>query len=128
MTVSREDIHPSVRLEDDRISDTAVLIVLAVTIVVAVAFSFWAVRILHDQEAAFRPSGTFEERDLKVPGEVSQVEQTYFLAETPPRTDDAQRRKLERYEWVDRAKGTLSIPVERAFDVLIQQSKKGKGP
>jgi hypothetical protein len=34
-----------------------------------------------------------------------------------------QRRQLSRYRWVDRDAGFAAIPIERAMDLLVEQSR-----
>lgn len=34
----------------------------------------------------------------------------------------AQQRKLDRYEWVDRDAGVVSIPIERAIDLAAERA------
>ena len=34
---------------------------------------------------------------------------------------DADRERLEHYEWVDRDRGLVRIPIERAMDLVVQE-------
>lgn len=36
---------------------------------------------------------------------------------------DAQREQLEKYEWVDRDAGMVSIPIERAIDLTAERAR-----
>jgi hypothetical protein len=96
-----------VEQERDRVRAGAVSLagLGAVIIIVAVALISWA-RV----EA---PAATAHPASSPSP-----LESTLFEAGSAD-VHAAGRERLERYEWVDRARGIVRIPVERAIDAVV---------
>jgi len=61
---------------------------------------------------------------LPAPREISEVEQTPIWS-TRDGEDlrDAQRRELESWGWVDRDAGVAHIPIDRAMDLVMKESR-----
>jgi hypothetical protein len=60
----------------------------------------------------------------RAPAEIGHVEQS--LVESTRRgldQRDRQREALEHYRWIDRTRGTARIPIERAIDLTVEQSR-----
>jgi hypothetical protein len=56
--------------------------------------------------------------------EIGIVDQVPFeITRIVPRTRREQQRWLNSYGWVDRDKGTIHVPVERAMDAWLAQQK-----
>jgi hypothetical protein len=91
--------------------------VLVVTLVVAGTVSLWVYGYLGKRDDLGPPATPFE-RSRPLPPlpqlQVHPVEdlQTY-------RAD--QEKSLDSYGWVDRSRGTVHIPIERAMDLLLQR-------
>ncbi len=52
--------------------------------------------------------------------------QIKVVAETPQELQDlrtAQMEKLEGYKWVDRKNGVVSIPIDRAMELVVRDAK-----
>lgn len=58
----------------------------------------------------------------RVPREIQGVDQTLFSAHLPSTGSWEEKTKdLSGYRWIDRKKGTVAIPVERAMDLLVER-------
>lgn len=111
-----------VEQEDDVLPGRAITAVALVTIVIAVALSYWAYALLRSDERALRPSGVFPEADLPRPTEVSGVEQEAFgLRSQAERTEEPARQRLGSYGWVDRDEGVVHVPIDRAIDLYVAE-------
>lgn len=59
-----------------------------------------------------------------VPREIQGVDQMLFGAHQPASGDwSAKRRDLSAYHWVDRERGLVQIPIERAMDLVVERTR-----
>lgn len=64
-------------------------------------------------------------RPAQAPRTVGMVEQTLIADDRLGLRIAAEKRaELERYGWVDRQKGLIRIPIERAFDLLLAERQR----
>jgi hypothetical protein len=117
-----EAAHPEVHRQEDVLARPLILRIMLVAITVGVGLALVAYLLLWGRERALRPSMQFPERDLPAPHTVAGVRQGVFeLARPRPTLQDQQRTVLSSYQWVDRARGLVRIPVERAMDMVAGQ-------
>jgi hypothetical protein len=111
--------------EDDVVPGARVLAVLAGVVVVGALLILWAWATLRAREHHLRPSGAFPEAHLGPPRTVSGVREHMFSAQREADAARARARaELGRYAWVDRARGEIAIPIERAMELVAA----GGGP
>ncbi len=121
----RLDGHGPFDQEDDRVRGTWVLVVFGGAVALAVVLVIWASLSLAHRDKVLRPSGNFYEIKLGPPHKVQAVRQHMFAAEDEAGTLHArQRALLERWDWVDEQAGTVRMPVDRAIDLVVAESKK----
>jgi hypothetical protein len=98
-------------------------IVIGAGAVVAVVLAAVAVAMLmaHDQKvsAPTRSSGAAAAPAIAVEPALQALPQLDIAAFRQDK-----RRLLDEYAWVDRARGVVRIPIERAMDLLVQQQRE----
>jgi hypothetical protein len=101
--------------------------VLAATIAAVVAASFIFMRFAALREPSPQAGSPSAVRERAAVAPRLQVRGSNELREMR----EAEDRVLDSYAWIDREKGIVRIPVERAMDILAQKekgkSKKAKG-
>jgi hypothetical protein len=114
--------HPELHRQEDAIDRPLILRTMLVTVTLGVSLCIVAYLILWGRERALRPSMRFPERDLPAPHVVAGVRQVPFeVANRRPTLQDRQRATLSHYQWVDRSRGLVRIPIERAMDLVAGQ-------
>jgi hypothetical protein len=114
-------VQPEVRREEDVLPRALILRIALVTVTLGLSLCVVAYLILWGREQALRPSMRFPEREA-VPHPVSGVRADLFeLARPRPDLKARQRLWLSSYGWVDRGRGLVHIPVERAMDIVAGQ-------
>jgi hypothetical protein len=117
-----------VRQEEDVLPARTVVKVVIAVVVIAIAFCLWAYYLLGAHEGDLRPSGRWPEHDLPQPTEVNQLEQGLFSDESDAAAlRRHQRARLERWGWADRARGTITLPIDRAIDLYVAR-QQGENP
>lgn len=121
--------HGPVRSEDDRIPSIPILAVGVGALVVFFLASWVTLSFLRVKEGD-RPL-------LPVPQEIGQskiglVEQQLFETATRGRKDqEARRERLGSYGWVDRERGVVRLPIDRAMELTaegVRPRAGGPGP
>jgi hypothetical protein len=98
-----------------------------ITLVIFTLASIWAMHIWRTEERLNAPAG-FSVPKAMGRDEIGIVDQVPFDQVNAPAVLRA--RKLERlrsYGWVDRRRGVVHIPVERAYDLVQLELQKGRG-
>jgi hypothetical protein len=114
--------HPQVPRQEDMLARPLILRIMLVTVTLGISLCIVAYLVLWGRERELRPSMQFPERDLPAPHTVAGVRQAPFaLAHRRPTVFDQQRAALSSYQWVDRSRGLVRIPVERAMDLVAGQ-------
>ncbi len=63
------------------------------------------------------------------PDTISRVYRTLIRSTHQTRDLDArEQRDLDSYRWVDKPRGIVRIPIDRAFELMVQREKKGGVP
>ncbi len=73
---------------------------------------------------ADRPAPSLADAVQIAPGPLLQVVPAQDLAEM----QHAEQQKLSTYDWEDRAKGTIRIPIDRAMDLLVERGLPVRPP
>jgi hypothetical protein len=119
--------RPDVRQEEDTLPWARILLVAFAVIVIMVVLVLWAAAILRGREAVLRPSGSFPEKDIGPRREVSGVEERLFKRRSVGEEGAGQaenrrkREELSRFEWVDRERGFVRIPIEEAMELVAEE-------
>src|SRR5205807_2303427 len=96
-----------------------VLVAVAVTLVVSAVLVVWAISATRAREAELRPSRAFPERWLGPRHMVAGVREDLFGEQRGASFNARQRQELERYGWVDRGRGIVHVPIDRAIDLVV---------
>ena len=111
-----------VEQEEDLLAGRIITAVAAFAIAISFALCGWAYLLMRSNERHIRPSLSFPERLLGGPVEVSAVEQEPFArGAAADRDRRAAQHRLASYGWVDRDKGLVHIPIERAIDLYLER-------
>lgn len=126
--------------EDDRIPGRQILVVLGALIVIMVLGTLAAFLIAEWRSAQLANvrSGVMYFEPLpravpttvpgQVPEEVNQVEQVLFEERAPGLEERVFEQKLlETYGWVDQETRVVRIPIDRAIELYVEQSRATQG-
>jgi len=118
--MSASEHRPGVRLEEDVLPGRVIVAVMAATVVVFGAGVIWAgveTRRHRDPEPA-TPA-------VEAQREIGLVPQSQFATDrNRDRLHDAAARRLESWDWVDRGKGIVRMPIRDAMDFYIAEQAK----
>jgi hypothetical protein len=114
------DAHPPGHESEDQIDYTKVILVGVASLFAFALGTVWAVGILHHEtEKAHAATGVPRQPLLGRP-EIGIVDQVLFEGDHRLATWRAERaERLNGYGWVDRSKGIVHIPIERAMDEAL---------
>jgi hypothetical protein len=113
-----------VHQEDDAIRGRRLAGVGGLAILVGAVAVFFSAVILVAVSGALRPSFAGRSGPRPAPRELSNVDQTPIWG--PPLGEDLrarQRRELDEWGWVDRKAGIANIPIDRAMDLVVEESR-----
>jgi hypothetical protein len=115
--MTTEEIH----VEADRISKLSLLVIIGSVLLVTL-LSIWLawVLLLREERSIGATARGVEKRPVH-PEQISRVRQTLIYRDREGmRLRKHARQSLQRYEWIDRERGTVSIPIERAMELRAQ--------
>jgi len=107
--------------ERDRIPATKIIVIALASIVIFAIGVILATWMLSARTQKLQPHGPGPLPALAGQPEIGIVDQSLF--ETPSDFQDRQRERLDSYGWVDRARGQVHIPVERAMQLVIGEKR-----
>jgi hypothetical protein len=126
--------------EDDRIPGKQILVVLGALIVIMVLGTLAAFLIAEWRSAQLAnvrggvmyieplPRAVPTAVPGQVPEEVNQVEQVLFDERAPGLEERVfEQRLLETYGWVDPETRVVRIPIDRAIELHVEQSRASRG-
>jgi hypothetical protein len=124
---SGEHLPPPEAQADEHIAGFKVVTVGVIALIVFGAATVWSSRILDREARTLSPSGPIPVGKEIGKAEIGIVDQTPF--ETTRGAEHYRREQMQRlnsYGWVDPAKGTIHVPIERAIEQVLaeQQGKK----
>jgi hypothetical protein len=123
-----EHLPPPEAQADEHIAGFKVVAVGVVALIVFGAATVWSSRILEREAKTLSPSGPIPAGKEIGKAEIGIVDQTPF--ETTRGAEHYRREQMQRlnsYGWVDPAKGTIHVPIERAIEQVLAQ-QQGKKP
>jgi hypothetical protein len=111
--------QPGVRLAEDRVSRKLLWGALAFVVTGIFLFSGWA-WLIHDRHDSPVRAPPAEH----APAQLSEVRQTEIRHERPgQRQIRVGREALSRWGWVDREQGIVSVPIEEAMHLVVQEGE-----
>ena len=106
--------------EQDTINFKKVIAVGVVSLIVFALASWWAITILHSERAALGPRVEWKMPTELGNNEIGIVDQVPFEGDQRLQKWKTERAEwLSQYGWVDRARGVVHIPIERAMDEIV---------
>ena len=109
---------------DDIVPSRLVLKIFVGVVMIGVALCAVAYGVLELREWQLRPSRSFPERDLPPPHRVAEIREEAFDVVPPlPASSTAAEERLHGYGWVDRSRGIVRIPIERAMELVAAGAK-----
>jgi hypothetical protein len=113
-----------VHQELDEVRVRALLAIGIASIVVGTVGVFFAGLLVTAVLGSLAPSEAGPGGPRAVPRELSGIEQTPIW-DTRVGEDlrEQQRRDLERFGWVDRKAGIANIPIDRAMDLVVEETR-----
>lgn len=113
--MSHEEPHFQVRVAPESLSNVRIVLVVVAGVIITV-LSIVVVRLMLGPSQPI-PS----ELHGEMPREIARIEQTLIEVDQSAIHKRAlQRQQLESYGWVDHERGIVHIPIERAFDVMVE--------
>ncbi len=111
-----------VRQEEDTVPWGLVGYAFFLMVVLSLALIACAHSLMKAREGELRPSGAFPEKHLSPRREVARVEQELYGEQGKGQALEAkERRALEHYHWVDKDRGLVSIPIDQAMDLVLEE-------
>jgi hypothetical protein len=109
--------HPPGHESEDQIAYGKVIWVGIISLIAFALGTVWAVAILHHETEKAHVSTGVPRVPALGQAEIGIVDQVLFEGDHRLATWRAERAaRLNGYGWVDRSKGTVHIPIERAMD------------
>ena len=111
--------------EPERIQMFKVIAAGVVAVLVFTIGSVWALRIRSNTERAMNPSGVTVMPKNFGADEQGIVDQIPFELNTWVAQDRRENgAKLKGYRWLDAKAGTIQVPIERAMELVVEDSRK----
>ena len=111
-----------VRQEEDRMAGRAIALVAFAVLLLTLGMCFWAAQLLAGYEHEQRPGLRFPEARLPRPTEAGEIEQETFGRVPQARIDrEQQRRRLHGFGWVERERGVVHVPIDRAIALYVAE-------
>jgi hypothetical protein len=108
--------------EEDRLPRAIILLVFALVGVVGMLLGVWAWYSLERRESALRPSRVYPEMELGPRRTVHEDLQNIYGESGPGQTlNEEKRRQLESFQWVDRRRGIVAIPIDDAIALMLEE-------
>ena len=115
-TTKNTDLHQ----EEDQLPRGTLLLTAAAMGLVLALLVTWAWYSLQQREHLLRPSRVFPERDLGPRRAVGEELEDIFGDEGRGQVlNERKRKEISRFQWVDRQKRIVAIPVDDAIELLL---------
>jgi hypothetical protein len=118
--MSNTHTHATVQQEEDLLPPRIILFVILGVITFSLLLVGVAYAILQSRERELRPSGEFSELSLGPIVQRSNVyEELFGNAGQGQLTVQSDRQSLERFQWADRKKRTVRVPIGAAIEMYV---------
>ena len=122
---STEHLPPPEAQADERVASGKVLLIGILSLLVFGGATCWSTRIWRETRTRLEPNGPIAPGAEIGKAEIGIVDQPPFeTIRTAERTRAAELRQLQGYGWIDRDKGIIHVPIDKAIDQLV--ADKGK--
>ena len=122
---STEILPPPEAQAEEAVATGKVLLVGIVSLIVFAGAAWWSTGIWRETRNRLEPTGPIAPGAEIGKPEIGIVDQPPFeTVRTAERTRAEQLRQLQSYGWIDRDKGVIHVPIDKAIDQLV--SEKGK--
>jgi hypothetical protein len=122
---STEILPPPEAQADEAVASGKVLLVGILSLIVFGGATCWSTRIWRETRNRLEPNGPIAPGSEIGKPEIGIVDQPPFeTIRAPERTRAEQLRQLQSYGWIDRDKGVIHVPIEKAIEQLV--AEKGK--
>jgi len=122
---STEHMPPPEAQADERIASGKVLFIGIFALLVFGGATCWAGRIWRDTRVRLEPNGPIAPGAEIGKAEIGIVDQAPFeTLRAAERTRKDETERLSTYGWVDRDKGVIHVPIDKAIEQLV--AEKGK--
>jgi hypothetical protein len=122
---STEHLPPPEAQAEEAVASGKVLLIGILSLIVFGGATCWSTRIWRETRTRLEPSGPIAPGSEIGKPEIGIVDQVPFeTVRTAERTRAEQMKQLQSYGWVDRDKGLVHVPIDKAIDQLV--AEKGK--
>ena len=122
---STETLPPPEAQAEEAVASGKVLLVGILALIVFGGATCWSTRIWRETRSRLEPNGPIAPGAEIGKAEIGIVDQVPFeTVRTAERTRAEQMKQLQSYGWIDRDKGVIHVPIDKAIDQLI--AEKGK--
>jgi hypothetical protein len=122
---STEHLPPPEAQAEEAVASGKVLLIGILSLIVFGGATCWSTRIWRETRTRLEPNGPIAPGVEIGKPEIGIVDQVPFeTVRTAERTRAEQMRQLQSYGWVDRDKGVIHVPIDKAIDQLV--AEKGK--
>jgi hypothetical protein len=122
---STEHLPPPEAQSEEAVASGKVLLVGIVSLFVFGAAAVWSTRIWRDTRTRLEPTGPIAPGTEIGKAEIGIVDQAPFeTVRAVERTRGEQLRQLSSYGWVDRDKGIIHIPIDKAIEQFLSEREK----
>jgi len=122
---STEHLPPPEAQADERIASGKVLFIGIFSLLVFGGATCWAGRIWRETRIRLEPNGPIAPGAEIGKAEIGIVDQPPFeTLRAAERTRKDEMERLSSYGWVDREKGVIHVPIDKAIEQLV--AEKGK--
>jgi hypothetical protein len=120
-----DETRRSMRQEKDRLPGGRILLVGSAALLISILLSIGSWILYDERRRALRPSGRFPEARIELEDEVQSVQRELLSSMGPGQRRNAEkRRELSSHGWVDRRRGIVSIPIEDAMQLVIEEQSR----
>ena len=122
---STEHLPPPEAQADERVASGKVLLIGILSLLVFGGATCWSTRIWRETRTRLEPNGPIAPGAEIGKAEIGIVDQPPFeTLRAAARTRNSEVERLSSYGWVDRDKGVIHVPIDKAIEQYV--AEKGK--
>jgi hypothetical protein len=121
---STEHLPPPDAQAEEGIASGKVIAVGVASLIVFAAATFWSFKLMDREMRVLQPTGPAAPGTEIGKPEIGIVDQVPFeMTRSAVKTREQARAWLSSYGWIDRDKGVIHVPIDRAIDDFLAQEK-----
>jgi hypothetical protein len=122
---STEHLPPPELQADEHVASGKVIAIGIAALIVFAGATWWSYRLMDRALRADQPSGPIAPPSEIGKPEIGIVDQIPFeTTRSAVRARQQDNAWLESYGWIDRDKGIIHVPIDRAIDAFLAQQKE----